>query len=195
MSGEDQSQEQVAQETTEQLDVKAVLEKLNQLEQTNARLLDESREYKTKYKGLRTEVDAKEREKLAVEENWKELYDKSEQSRFEIDEKYKSTKKQVIKQVLRLEVARHAPNAYDLEDIMKSLPLEMIEIDEENLTVNNVGPAVARVQEKKPYMFNNKQSTGMVDGRPKAESGHVSFDDLSSIEQDKLFKEALLKLG
>jgi myosin heavy subunit len=195
MSGEDQSQEQVAQETTEQLDVKAVLEKLNQLEQTNARLLDESKEYKTKYKGLRTEVESKEKEKLEAQENWKELLEMERNRNFELQEKFKTTKKQTLKQKLNFEVARLAQGAYDINDIITSLPQDIIEIDEENLEIKNVDQAVAFVKEKKPYLFNSKHSTGMVDGRPKAESGHVSFDDLSSIEQDKLFKEALLKLG
>lgn len=195
MSGEDQSTNEVAQETTEQLDVKAVLERLNQLEQTNARLLDESREYKTKYKGLRTEVETKEKEKLEAQENWKELLEMERNKNFELHEKFKMTKKQTLKQKLNFEVARHAQGAFDINDVITALPQDIIEIDEENLEVKNVDQAVAFVKEKKPYLFNSKQSVGMVDGRPKAETGHVSFEQLDVHEQDRLFKEALARLG
>jgi hypothetical protein len=193
MSGE--NQEQVTQEAAEQLDVKTVLEKLNQLEQTNARLLEESREYKTKYKGLRGEVEQKEKEKLEAQENWKELLEIERNKAFELQEKFKQTKKQTLKQKLNFEVARLAQGAYDINDIITALPQDIIQIDEDNLEVKNVDQAVAYVKEKKPYLFNAKQSTGMIDGRPRTDIRDVSFEELSKDEQDRLFKEALLKLG
>jgi hypothetical protein len=195
MSDENQTQEQVNETQPEQVETKAILERLNQLEQTNARLLDESREYKTKYKGLRGEVEQKEKEKLEAQENWKELLEMERNKNFEFQEKFKQTKKQVLKQKLNFEVARLAQGAYDINDIITSLPQDIIQIDEEALEVKNVEQAVAFVKEKKPYLFNVKQPVGMVDGRPRADAGNVSFDQLSSDEQDRLFKDALMKLG
>jgi hypothetical protein len=193
MSGE--HQEETVQVEAEQLDVKAVMERLNQLEQTNQRLLDESKQYKQKYQGLRSEVEVKEKEKLEATENWKELLDMERNKNFELLEKTKQFKKQTLTQKLNFEVARLAPNAYDINDVINSLPRDLIEIDEENLEIKNIDQAVAFVKEKKPYFFNVKQVTGMVDGRPKSDNGAVSFESLSKEDQDELFKQALTKLG
>ena len=177
-----------------EIDVNALMERVERLENTNQRLLDESKSYKQKWQGLRTEVEKENVERLTEKENWKELLEIEKNRSFEMQEQLKSYKKQSLQQKIQFEVAKHANNAFDVNDVIKSLPKEMISIDEDTLEINGVKDAVEYVKANKPYFFNSKKSTGMVSNKPQVDSGKKTYDDLSKQEKDALFLDALNNL-
>jgi len=124
------------------------------LKSTNERLLNESKTYKNKYQGLRNDVETKQKTQLEESENWKELLDIEKNRAFELEEKHKSMQKNVLRQKLNFEVARHAKNAFDVNDVINSLDRNSLHIDEENLEVGGIKEAVELVMKSKPHLFN-----------------------------------------
>lgn len=186
-----QTEKQETVTETSDIDVKSLMARMEQLEQTNQRILDESKQYKNKYRSLRDEVESKEKQKLEESENWKELLDREKNEKSQLAEMVKTYKSKTLKQNINFEVARLAPNAFDINDVINNLPKDMLQIDEENLSVKGIDAAVNYVKEKKPFLFNTKQASAMVTDRPNADNGQVSFDKLSKQDQDRLFAEAL----
>jgi oligoendopeptidase F len=193
-NAEVQEQTGAEEQKEQQVDINAVMNRLEQLEQTNQRLLEESKQYKNKYRGLRDEVETKEKAKLEESENWKELLDREKNEKMQLADQVRSYKQQTLKQNINFEVARHAPNAFDVNDVITSLPKDMLQMDEETLEVKGIEDAVNLVKEKKPWLFDTKKSTGMASQRPVADNGNVRFEDLSKEEQNELFKKALSQM-
>ena len=75
-------------------------------------------------------------------------------------------KKATLKKELHYQVAKHATDAFDVDDVIKSLPKDMLEVDEETLAVKGVDQAVSFVKEKKPYLFDRQVKHGMANARP-----------------------------
>jgi hypothetical protein len=170
------------QELNQDVDINALMARLEKLESTNDRLLNESKQYKTKYQGLRSEVETKQQKHLEENENWKELLEIEKNRNFEINENMKSMKQKVIKSNLHAEVARYAKNAFDVSDVVSNLPKEMLNIDEENLRVDGIREAVELVIKEKPYLFNTGvKAHGMSQQPPaeyKQETKEASLEDI-----------------
>lgn len=141
-------------EPTPAINIEALQARLEKLESTNERLLNESKTYKNKYQGLRNDVETKQKTQLEESENWKELLDIEKNRAFELEEKHKSMQKNVLRQKLNFEVARHAKNAFDVNDVINSLDRNSLHIDEENLEVGGIKEAVELVMKSKPHLFN-----------------------------------------
>lgn len=160
----------------------AMQEKMSLLASTNERLLNESKANKNKYQSLRTEVEQKQKADLEASENFKELLDMEKNRAFELEEQNKKIKQSVIRERLNFEVARHAKNAYDINDVIHSLPKDMLNIDEENLKVEGIKEAVEIVMKNKPHLFNNGiKSHGMGQEPPegyKPENKEPTFEEL-----------------
>ena len=118
-----------AQEQTPTINIEALQARLEKLENTNERLLNESKTYKNKYQGLRTDVETKQKTQLEESENWKELLDIEKNRAFELEEKNKSIRTDVMRQKLNFEVSRHASNAFDVNDVINSLDKSSLTID------------------------------------------------------------------
>jgi len=173
------------------IDVEALVAKVEQLEQTNNRILDESKTYKEKYRQLRDGVQKEKAVKLEEGENWKELLDIEKNKTHGLEESLNKYKKTSIKKDLQFQVAKHANNAFDVEDVIRSLPQDLISIDDENLTVQGVDEAVARVKEHKPYLFNSTTKHGMVNSRPESKPKDKTLDERINENPNEMLKEAL----
>lgn len=174
-----------------QVDIEQVMERLGQLESSYNRVLDESKNWKSKYKSLRDQVEQDQTKKLEDGENWKELLEIEKNKAHEMSQQLSHFKKETLKQKIHFEAAKYASDAFDIDDVINNLPRDMVSIDEENLTVKGISEAIGLVKEKKPWLFNNKKSHGMVTERPVGENGRATYDDLSKQEKDKLFIDAL----
>ena len=177
------------QEQNQEIDVQALMEqmesmqaKMQKLSNTNERLLNESKQNKSKYQSLKTEVENKERQQLVESENYKELLEIEQNKLFETQEKMKSMKQKVMKANLRSEVAKYAKDAYDIDDIINSLPRDVLELDDDNLMVNGVKEGVDLVRKNKAHLFNKgPKAHGMGEGRPegyKEEKQEPGFNDI-----------------
>lgn len=196
-----EKQEETTEETT-QPSMEELSERLNeyqkkmeQLANTNERLLGESKQYKEKYQTVKSETEKERQLKLEKEENWKDLLDMEKNKRAEIESKLLETRKMTLKERLNFEVAKHASNAYDVDDVLNALPRDLLSIDEENLKVSGVSDAVGFLMEKKPWLFNTKVTTGQVSSRPASESPKdLSFNELPKEKQEEQFKDDLAQL-
>jgi hypothetical protein len=186
-----EQKENVTNEEKPTVDVDAVMKRLEQLESTNQRILDESKQWKSKYQGLKSDVEKNEAKKLEESENWKDLFEIEKNKSHELNEQIKHFKKETLKQKVHFEVAKHAPDAFDINDVISNLPRDILVIDEDALTVKGIEEAVSLVKEKKPYMFNNKKVHGQASSRPVGENSRSSYDELSKKEKDDLFIKAL----
>lgn len=186
-----ENKENVATENKPAIDADALMKRLEQLESTNQRILDESKTWKSKYQGLKTDVEKKESQKLEESENWKDLLEIEKNKSHELVEQLKHFKKETLRQKIHFEVAKHASDAFDVNDVISNLPRDILSIDEENLAVKGIEESVSFVKEKKPWLFNNKKTHGQPSSRPVGENSRMSYDELSKKEKDDLFIKAL----
>ena len=193
LHNQDESQEvnEEQKPTEEQVDVQALLKRVEQLEASKERILEESKQYKNKYRELRNNVETEQKQKLEESENWKELLDIEKNRAHTLNEELASTKKRVLKKELNFQVARYASDAFDVDDVINSLPKDMIEIDQESLSVKGVDTAVSFLKEKKPYLFNTGKKPGMASSRPVSDNGKKDLSQLSKQEQEIEFMKAM----
>ena len=175
-------------ESKKEVDVESLVQRLEQLESTNKRILDESKQYKEKYRSLRTEVEGKEQKQLEDNENWKELLDMEKNKTHGLNEQLQQFKKTALKKELEAQVARKAPDAFDVDDVIRSLPKDAISIDEEALTIKGIDEAISTVRESKHYLFKQDKTSGQTAARP---AGQLDKKELSREEKDKEFRDTL----
>ncbi len=153
------------------IDVKALQEEMVSLRQTNERILEESKQNKTKYRELRADVDKKESTVLEESESWKELYDREKDASFGLNEQLQKQTKLILRKELNFQVASEARDAYDIDDVINALPRDILSVDKDNLEVSNVKEAVGLLKQRKPWLFDTKKSSGMPSGRPVSDPG------------------------
>jgi len=179
-------------ETKPQIDVEELVKRMEMLERTNERLLEESKGYKDKYRGLRDGVEAEKKQKLEQEENWKELLDIEKNKVSDMSGSLVELKKKVAREKVINKIRDLGANKEYISDVYNNLPKDMLSFDEENLTFDGLDDAIEIVKGKKPLFFEGaKVSTGQPSGRPSAVNGKVGYDELSTKEKDELFVKAL----
>ncbi len=155
-------------EENQTIDVEALVKKMEVLESTNNRLLEESKSYKDKYRQVRDAVEQDKTAKLEQDENYKELLDIEKNKRSEIEQQLLDAKKKSMKKDLNFKVASMAKDAANLDVIMKVLPKEHLAIDESTGDFTGVEEALNSLRQSDPYLFQQNKSTGMTSKRPDA---------------------------
>lgn len=168
-------------------ELEAIKAQIKKMEDSNARLLEESKGYKAKYQGLKSTVEENEKNKLTENEQWKELNELKENEIHKLTEQLKATESKALKKDLNFKVASIAKDAHDVSDIISALPKEFLKIDDENQTIDGVEEAINAVRTKKPWLFNTEKKSGMASQRPVVDNTPAA-DDRSN--EDKL-SEAL----
>lgn len=182
------------QDKNQEFDVKKILAQMEQMQKTNERLLEESKTWKSKYKGLSTDVEQKQKADLEKTENWKDLLEIEKNQKMELKSQLQDTRKAVLQKELNFKVASVAKDAFDVNDIITSLPKDILAIDEENLSVTGVEEAVNMVRENKPWLFQKENKSGMSSARPAGDGGKRGYDELTDAEKEKAFGDALSQL-
>lgn len=178
-----------------QVDVAELMARLEKLESTNHRLLEESKTYKTKYQSVQKEKEETERERLEKEGKFQELLDLEKNTAAKLKSEMLDLKKQSLRNTLKFEVAKHATDAYSVDDVIKCLPMDMIQMDEDELTFTGVQDAIAKLKEDKFYLFKNEKQTGMVSGRPEAvKPTQKTPEEMTSAERMNVLRDALSKI-
>jgi hypothetical protein len=160
-----QAQVEQPKETVE-LDAAALKAEVEKLSATNARLLAESKDNKSKYVSLKSAVEAETKAKLEKDEDWKSLLEQERTSKETLAADLLKVKKQTLKKSLDFETAKYAKDAYEIDDIINALDKNAIKIDEESLSISGVEEAINVLRNKKPYLFNTAKKPTMVDERP-----------------------------
>lgn len=174
----------------------ALLERLDKLEATNKRLLEESKGFKEKYKSVASEVEEKEK-KIALEKgDLQKLLDMERAKLQEVTNDAQKLRESVLKSTIRQTVGKYAVDVYDHDDLLNQPNFSHIlkeAIDPENLTVDEdkVKEYVSEVLKAKPYMKKNPNMPGVVTKKPGMSngSGSKSVEQMSGKEIEDLIRK------
>lgn len=194
---EDQKVEQPAEEKKEiSIDEFNALRAENEkFKGTNDRLLEESKEWKTKFQGLRNDVSEEQTAKLTNDKNWEGLLEVEKQKNFDLQKKNDDRAKKVLNSDLNFKVASFAPDAHNVNAIIDLLPKEMLDIDEENLTVSGVEDAVSKLRETDAWAFKSDKKVGMAGNPPSRRAPREkTLSEMSTDEKRLKLRENLGKL-
>ena len=172
MSEVEQQTESV-EETKPQVSVEELMAKVEALESTNARLLEESKKNKSAAQTLKQQQEQIEREKKEKEGDYKTLLEQTEAKQRQIE-------KSALTNLIKYEVSKFASDARDMDDIIALLPSQHLEIDRENMKVSGVDLAVKALRESKAHLFKVCESIGQETSRPvSTPPKEKTLDDLS----------------
>ena len=166
MDQEIKEKEELPKETPT-IDVEALAARVEQLESSKNRLLEESKGWKEKYQGLKTNVEKESEAKLTENEQWKELLDLEKNKVHELSSKVKNLTTTTMQKDLQFKIASLAKDAHNVEDVVTAVSKTgMLNLDTETGSITGIEEAYNKVREEKPYFFNTAKKSGMDAGRP-----------------------------
>ncbi len=166
--------------------------KLNQLASSNERLLKESKDWKAKYNGVKEEVTSTKKEELEREGKLSELLELERNKSHEIQQQVAKMKRDNMKAALKYEVAKHAKDAHNIDDIVRNIDIDMIDYNEDNNSFANVDMAVDAVRKDRTYLFLGKSAPSMPSDRPSANVPvEKSLEEQISENPNAVLKQAL----
>ena len=92
---------------------------------------------------------------------------------------------------LNFQVASMAGDAYDVNDIVNSLPRTLLTLDEESESVGGIEEAINYVRENKPHLFKKDNKSGMTSGRPEGVTRDKSFEEKLNEDPNSMLSEVL----
>lgn len=186
------AQEPVQGEEKPKIDVEKLLSRVKQLEATNHRLLEESKSHKEAKVQYKSELEAKQEAELLKEKNFEELLKVKENRLSELSGQLENMKKSSMKKDLKMEIARHASDAHDINDIWQSIPKDMIAYNESTMSFEGVEDAVGKLRDGKSYLFKREKVPSMTSDRPgPAKKQEVDTSELLKTDPDAVWGEAL----
>jgi len=167
MEQDHNSEENSTEQPQPTIDVEALAKRVEQLESSKNRLLEESKSWKEKYQGLKTNVEKENENKLTENEQWKELVEIERNKRFELESKVKDLTTMTMQKDLQYKVASLAKDAHNVEDVVTAVSRSgLLDIDKETGTIRGIEEAYNKIREEKPYYFDTAKKSGMSGGRP-----------------------------
>lgn len=158
-------------------DVQGLKERLEKLEGLYTAAVEDSKRHQSKYRKLRDEREAEEAARLEGQQKYKELADNY---KAKADEQAKA----LLKRTLDLEVAKYATDANDVDLVIKALPVDLVEVDQDTMSVSGVKDAIDKLRQDKAFLFKSKDAPGMVNSRPRTNKPQEkSLSDLSIEEK------------
>ena len=137
---------------------------------------------------LKKKRDELESEKLKKAGDLDGLIKKERERNAKLTEQLKEVKKQTLKQDLKTQVLKIAPDIHDV-DLVTSLPemKETVQMDHESLTLSNVEEGLAKVRKARPYLFKIQGRAVGPTRLPNPNSGKLGSDAEALEFQQKLF--------
>lgn len=175
------------------VDVKAIQERLAQLESSNSRLLNESQENKKKASEYKSQLDEAAKKAIDGDVGKQLEYERKERERLEQDNKALKTNN--LKKEVRSAVSKYAKDVHDIDDLMNQPQFSHIlaaGVDQEKMTVdeNAAKDFVNKVLEAKPWLKKNVQQAG-VDTSKAQSSVTKNYGDVKKGEHKDILKGAL----
>lgn len=197
MSETVEGQELNPEKVEQKVDVDALTNRLDSLEKSNQRLLDESKTWKSKYQNVKSEVEQKETEVLAQNNDFKGLWEKSEAEKQVLRDELVETKKSGLETSLQFEVAKYGKDAEDTDILLaavKTKKRDVLGYDKDSRKWQGVDVAVEELRKTNPGLFLNT-IPGMENGRPQSAVEKTKTVD-ERIDEDPLsvLNEALLEI-
>jgi hypothetical protein len=181
----------------EQVNVDDIVSRMEKLENSNKRLLEESKTWKSKYQSVRTEVDQKETEALEQSNDFKGLYEKSQSTISELKGDLMETKKSSLDTALKFEVAKHGKDAEDTEILLAAVKTKQranLGFDKESSSWVGVDLAVEELRKSNPGLFRS-EVPGMISGRPGSTvPKEKTVDELIADDPNSVLEEALKQI-
>lgn len=195
MSEENKSDEgQKPKDERPAADVNEVLKRIEQLESTNKRLLDESKSWKNQAIELKSKFDEAEKNKVEKSGDEKALLEYEKKQREKIENENKKLKAKALEDKVRSTVAKYAKDVHSLEDVLNQPQFKEIlknGIDPENLTLDEDAAKdfVNKVLEAKPWLKKNVSQAGVDTTKPSGKkTAGTDLSKLSSKEIADLIK-------
>lgn len=153
---------------TETPSAEQLLAEFNALKATNARLLKESQEHKQKAKSLLSEKEDKEKQELEGKEKFKEAYQMALKKLTDKEAELSKLKKVNINKTIDAELAKLASDAHSVEDVKKFLPVDILDIIEENddIKISGLKEALDVTRKEKPYLFKTASQAKVMSAKP-----------------------------
>ena len=180
---------------TENVSVSDLMKKVEALEASNKRLLEESKGYKEKYRKTAEEVSETEK-KIALEKG--DLQKLLELTRNELNEKkseIESMREKVIGQEIQKTVSQFASDAINLEDVLAQsayVPILKEAVDKEALAVSpeKAKQFVDEVRKAKPYLFKSASQPGVVTKKPNGQAASFpkSLHEMTSQQIEEMIR-------
>jgi len=193
VEGQDPNAEK--QETT--VDVDALVNRIEALEQSKDRLLNESKSWKSKYQSVVGKMEEKENQAMTERNDFKGLYEKSQGQIMDLQERAKAEQKKRLETALMYEVARHGRDAEDTEILLaavKTKKKDVLGYDSDSDAWHGVDTAIDDLRKTNPGLFKSNLP-GTPDGRPKAAVPvEKTVDELISEDPNAVLNDALKSL-
>ena len=194
------SEQVIAEEQTQKpegeekgtIDVEALAKKLERLESSNQRLLEESKSWKAKYQGVKSEVEQQQTEQMQEANDFKGLYEKAMQKAQTLEETLKEEKRSALESTLKYEVAKNAKDAEDTDIVLAALKMkkkDMLGYDREQGVWKGVSEAIEDLRITNPGLFRHEKP-GMESGRPQ-KVPEKTVDELISENPSAVLSEVL----
>lgn len=154
------------------VNVDEVLGRLETLEKSNKRLLDESKTWKSKYQSVKSEVEEREHTQLRESNDFKGLYEKTLEQVSTLKDELKGVKMNSLETSLQYEVAKHAQDARDVDLLLNAVKTKkqgLLGYDKEANQWKGVDIAIDELRTDRNTDFLFKRDTpGHEDGRANA---------------------------
>jgi len=147
--GERQSDGNDEGQTVQELKAQLELEKSR-----SQRLLDESKSYKLRASKAETTLSDMDKQQLEADGKLQERLSKEIQENESLKGLLNSRTEMVLSKELKAEAARFAKDAHDVDTLLKASPhRDLLQIDEDKLSVAGVEEFVKKTRETHPYLF------------------------------------------
>lgn len=181
-------------EKTKEVNVNELVERLKQLEATNARILEESKKTKANFQERLSQYENIDKERLEKEGDFKTLLEKEKERGDNLSSSMTEMKKKVLSSNIRSAVAKYSSDVHDIDDLLNQPNFSHIlkdGINDIDLTIGEekVKEYITEVLKAKPYMKKASTNIPIIDSKPQFQTGDgvtKGIDELSSIELEKL---------
>lgn len=154
--------------------------------QKTARLLEESKKYKSSYQETKSKLEQSEQEKLLKEGDINKILEAEKQKASSLENELSSVKKKTVLSNIRQTVAKFAPDAYSIDDLLNQPHFKML-VDNVNdeLTVDEKTAKnfVDTVYKEKPWLRKTTQEIKTADGKPSFNENNKPFTTESLMEK------------
>jgi len=183
--------------TKPEVKVEELMSRMEQLEKSNSRLLDESKTWKSKYQSIRSEAEEREHETLKQSNDFKGLYEKTLDQVGTLKGQLTEVQKERLETSLKYEVAKNGGDADDMDILLaavKTKKKDVLGYDSESQNWKGVDLAVEDLRKSNPGLFKSNVP-GMENGRPiSAVVKEKTVDEMIQEDPDTVLLDALKQI-
>ena len=151
-----------------QAELNQLLERVNTLEASKERILEESKGFKAKFQEATGKLESITNKQLEDAGNFEQLLGDERKTSAQLRTDLASSKKNILMGNIRSALTTKAGNVYDVEDLLRSPEAKGISYDEDTMELDHesIDMVVATLREKKPYLFNGRKIASQAAGSP-----------------------------